>query len=419
MEPESSSKRILVIAPTPFFADRGCHVRILEEARALRALGYEVFICTYHIGRDMDGIQTFRTLRIPWYSKLSAGPSAHKFYLDLLLLWTVIRAYLKKRPGVIHAHLHEGAIIGKVVNILFRIPLVADFQGSLTGELLQHRFIRPDGLLFRFFRWIESRIVGMPDIILLSTHTALADTDRVGLKAAQMKAAQKTRVIVDGINTDGFSPSKPSDDLRKRFGIPAGAKVVGYLGVLTEYQGLSVLLEAIPCVIKARENIHFLIMGYPNVAAYRTKAVALGIERHVTFTGRVAYDYEEISRYLAICHVGVSPKFSSSEANGKLLNYMAMGLPVVASDTPVNRKILGDFGLYSVVGDPASLARVLLQVLSDEADARSRGMRLRQRAISEYSWQTIGQQIAEVYEDLTRDGPIRTSKERGAEKKWA
>ena len=122
MKTSRDGMRILIIAPTPFFADRGCHVRILEEARALMALGRQVTICTYHNGRDINGIDARRIVKIPWYSKLSAGPSFHMLYLDALLLWKVILECLKRRPDIIHAHLHEGALIGKIVSLLFRVP---------------------------------------------------------------------------------------------------------------------------------------------------------------------------------------------------------------------------------------------------------------------------------------------------------
>ena len=74
--------KLLMIAPTPFFADRGCHMRILGEIRALEKLGYDITLCTYHIGRDIPGIKTERILNIPWYKKLEAGSSWHKFYID-------------------------------------------------------------------------------------------------------------------------------------------------------------------------------------------------------------------------------------------------------------------------------------------------------------------------------------------------
>ena len=125
-----------MLAPTPYFADRGCHVRIYEEARALRSQGHDVRIVTYHLGRDMPGIPTIRIPRIPWYSRLEAGPSWHKLYLDLLLFFKAAMLIPDFRPQLIHAHLHEGAFIGYLLKRLSGLPLVFDYQGSVTGECI-------------------------------------------------------------------------------------------------------------------------------------------------------------------------------------------------------------------------------------------------------------------------------------------
>jgi hypothetical protein len=113
-----------MIAPTPYFADRGCHVRIYEEARALTRLGHDVRIVTYHLGRDMPGIPTYRTPKVPWYNKLSAGPSWHKPYLDILL-YLKTRAVSKTfRPHILHAHLHEGAFLCVFLKKVLKIPQI-------------------------------------------------------------------------------------------------------------------------------------------------------------------------------------------------------------------------------------------------------------------------------------------------------
>lgn len=104
-----------MIALTPFFADRGCHIRIYEEAKILRKSGYDVIVCTYHNGRDLKGIRTERIVNIPWYTKLEAGPSLHKIYLDFFLLLKCISVASKVNLVAIHSHLHEGALIGKIV----------------------------------------------------------------------------------------------------------------------------------------------------------------------------------------------------------------------------------------------------------------------------------------------------------------
>jgi glycosyltransferase involved in cell wall biosynthesis len=202
-------KRILMIAPTPFFADRGCHVRILGQAKALISLGHQVILCTYYLGRDVDGIPTERTLAVPWYQKLSPGPSWHKFYIDLLLLWSVLVACRKSRPEVIHAHLHEGIVIGKIASRLFGAPLVADLQGSLTDELLAHKFIPNLRSVIAFVRWVEKRISRMPaHLIVSSRHTAQICVGLYGVSADRVSS------LMDGVDLEVFSPREKDAVLR-------------------------------------------------------------------------------------------------------------------------------------------------------------------------------------------------------------
>lgn len=218
--PESSGQRILMVAPTPFFADRGCHVRILGEAKALIGLGHEVILCTYFLGRDVEGIPTARTVAFPWYRKLSAGPSWHKIYIDLFLLLKVIKCCRKFRPDVIHAHLHEGIVIGKIASRLFGIPLVADLQGSLTDELLAHRFLPNRRGLVGFCRWLETKINQMPaHLIVSSTQTARACIERYGI------AAHRVSSVMDGVDLDVFAPRERDRRLLASLGVvpPGGS----------------------------------------------------------------------------------------------------------------------------------------------------------------------------------------------------
>ncbi len=160
---------ILKICPTPFFSDRGCHVRIFEQTRALQKLGHEVSISTYHCGRDIQGVNINRTPRLRWRRKLEAGPDWRKYYLDILLFFRTFHLILKKRPDIIHAHLHEGAFIAYPIAKFFRIPLVLDLQGSLTDEMLAHRFIKEGTIPYRFNHWLEKRACLMANIILASS----------------------------------------------------------------------------------------------------------------------------------------------------------------------------------------------------------------------------------------------------------
>lgn len=393
------SYRILKIAPTSFFADYGCHVRIYEEAVALMRNGSDVAICTYPAGRDPEGIKIIRSLGLPGGRQIRVGSSRHKLYLDAFLSLRSIREGLAYHPDVVHAHLHEGALIGYLVSRVARCPLVFDFQGSLTAEMVDHNFLSPTSGAYRPLRWLEHTINHLSDAIITSSRAAADLLVRdFGCSAA------KIFPVVDGVDTAVFRPWWEYSDqeryrIRSALGIPPGRKVVAYIGLLAEYQGSTHLLNAAATVLAQRSDVHFLLMGYPGEARYRALAQNLGISGSVTFTGRVAY--ERAPRFLAAGDIAVAPKISATEANGKLLNYMAVGLPTVAFDTSVNRDVLGDAGAFAPVGDASGLAQKLLDLLDDTA-ALERGGRLRRRAEDHFSWQAAAHQILDVYRVVSR-----------------
>lgn len=370
--------RILMLAPTPYFSDRGCHVRIFEEARALRARGHAVEIVTYHLGRDAGDIPVTRTPKIPWYRKTEAGPSWHKPYLDILLLFTALRAARRFRPDVIHAHLHEGAFVGAFLKPMIQVPLLFDCQGSLCGELLDHGFMQRNGLLHRFFAGVESWIVRRADTIVTSS-TPTADA----LQRDFPTIAGRLAAFPDAVDVEVFRPMAGDSALRQQLGIPTDKRLIVYLGAMTTYQGVDLLLDVLTTLTAQRDDFHALLMGYPE-AGYVRRAADLGLSDRITFTGRI--DYAEAPRYLALGDIAVSPKLSATEANGKLLNYLACGLPCVVFDTPVNRELLGDVGVYAILGDAADYGKCLSDLLDNPERLTILSHQSRDHAVANHSW---------------------------------
>lgn len=385
--------RILMIAPTPFFADRGCHVRIYEEARALQGHGCEVVLCTYHIGRDMEGIRTERILNIPWYKKLEAGPSWQKPFLDVLLLIKSFQTIRRFKPHVIHAHLHEGAFIGRFLSRRLSIPLLFDYQGSMTAEMADHEFMTKGGIFFNALRRLERWIDIGADVIVTSSGGSAAN-----LLSDFNIPVEKIRTVIDGVDTDIFRPGYDTGDLKKRLGISEDRKVIIYLGLLNEYQGVDLLLDAACDVVKRDPKAHFLIMGYPDVEKYTEMAGRMGIAGNVTFTGRI--DYGEAPKSLCLGDIAVSAKLSKTEANGKIFNYMAAGLPTVCFDTPVNREILDDLGIYAEFGSKESLAAAMIKALSEPERVANLKMLVRKRAVEELSWMRAREKILAIYRKI-------------------
>lgn len=384
--------RILMLAPTPYFADRGCHVRIYEEARVVRQLGHEVCLVTYHLGRDMGDIPTERIARIPWYRKLTAGPSWHKPYLDILLFFKALRVARRFRPHLIHAHLHEGAFIGIFLKKILRVPLLFDCQGSLTGEIIDHGFVRSGSRLAAFFAAIERFINANVDaVVTSSTAGAQALVSQWGVPAA------KVTPLTDGVSTDEFVPGDKAA-ARRSLGLPSDRPVVVFLGLLNRYQGVDLLLDVM-AILKGRGvRVHFLIMGFPE-EKYRRQAEERDLAGMITFTGRV--DYGQAPDYLAAGDLAVSPKISLTEANGKLFNYMACGLPCLVFDTPVNREILGETGSYARFNDPVDYADRLEEMLADPLGLEYLGNCAREKAVDEHSWHARGGRLLHIYSTLT------------------
>lgn len=374
---------MLMIAPTSFFADYGCHVRILAQARGLIIRGHQVLVCTYGTGRDLPDIPIRRTPRLPWRHGLEVGSSWHKLLLDQMLFFLSLRAARSWKPDLVHAFLHEGALIGSLICRLLRLPLVFDFQGSLTSEMLDHRFLTTRSPFIAPLRRLEHWIDRQPAMVLANSHhSAGLLVNSYGV------SADKIRVLPDCVDVQRFAPSPAQskaarDQRRHELGIPADAVVVIYLGLLAPYQGTDHLLRAFSKLGKT-PHTHLLVMGFPDVDHYRALAASLGLAGRVTFTGAVTY--EMAHEMLALGDIAAGPKISETEGSGKLLDYMAMGLATIAFDTPVSREYLGDAGVFVTVGDEDQLAEAICRLAKNAGERERRGALLRRRAVELYSW---------------------------------
>ncbi len=399
------SLRILAVAPTGFFADYGCHVRIRGQMGALAARGHDVRIVTYPSGRDVDDLATLRPPLWPRGRTMPVGSSRRKLLLDALLgalLPIAGQGFPGGRPDIVHAYLHEGALLGALVSRAWRVPLVFDYQGSLSEEMLDHRFLSASSPLLLPLRRLEGWINRQPQAILASSAQATRQLVE-GFKVSP----QRVHTLPDTVNPAQFRPRAewPAEQLaalRHRLNLPAGRPVLVYLGLLAPYQGTELLLQAMQRLARHPLAPHCLMMGFPDVDHYQKLASTMGLAEHITFTGAVSY--EEAPLHLALGDVAVAPKLSATEGSGKLLPYMAAALPIAAFDTPVHREYLGDLGYYAPLGDAGALADAISSALATRSTETSRrGWLLRARVVERYTWQHAAQEIENRYQSLIHD----------------
>lgn len=390
--------RILMVTPTSFFSDYGGHIRILEETQALMALGHEVAIVTYNKGSNLPGLDIRRTPPLPWRNDYEVGSSRHKYAFDVYLMWQTMREALRFRPDIIHGHMHEGALIGGIVAKLLRKPLVFDFQGSLTGEMVDHHFLKGHGRRYTVFHRLEQFIDNyLSDAILTSSiQAATLLKDEFSVPAANIHPLPDC-AVPNRFDPTAVSPQE-KQALREALGIPNGRLIIAYLGLLTDYQGIPHIIETAVRLKAAGENVHFLIMGYPSVEHYQTLANNFKVDDIITFTGKV--EYRDAPRYLSLGDIAVAPKMSNTEGSGKLLNYMALEQPIVLYDSPVHREYLADLGVYAPMGDVKAFSNALQALIHDPDRRAALGPALRHRAITKYSWTEAAKRIVALYEEL-------------------
>jgi glycosyltransferase involved in cell wall biosynthesis len=386
--------KILVIAPTPFFADRGTHIRILEESLALEKRGHQITIATYHIGKDIDrriktkiDVRRIRRLLF-WYKKLEAGPDWQKIILDLMLVRKAFYLARTQKPDIIHAHLHEGVLIGWIVKkVLFwkKMKLVADFHGSLTKEMVSHSYL-DGGALKKIFFQIEKFIDNLGD-------AAITSSEENTQEISDFRKNSRAETVLDGANAGNYAGLE-KEQCKKELEFPLDKTIITYTGALVANKGTQLLLDSIPLVLEKRRDVFFIIAGFPVEGAIKYAA-----EKNISGSVRIIspLDYFELPTILVASDIGVDPKDSSvKQASGKILQYMAEGLPVVCFDRENNRNYLGEGGQYCQEISAQSLADGILSLADKKEEMTYRG-NLNRKQVEKFSWKNSAEEIERIY----------------------
>ena len=391
-------KKILMVAPTPFFADRGCHTRILNIMDGLQKIGHEILLCTYGLGRNIDGFKIVRTLNYPWYKKLSAGPSITKIFLLPLLFFTTLKHIKKFKPDIVHAFLHEGTVIAKLCSFFYRGTVyIFDCQGSLSGEVLQHGFVKENGVLHRIFVFLEKRVCRWFPVITQS--------ENLRNQLIVIGRVKECINVMDSVNTDVFFKRAMDLQLAERLKIDTDRPTILYMGLLEKYQGADLMFEAFAIIKGVIPNAQFIVIGFPNIEKYGQMCKKLGIHENVLFLGKI--EYFSLPSYLSLSSIAVAPKIAATEGDGKIYNYMAMGMAIATFDRDISKEILGDdeaypTALFAKMADANDLAQKLIYLLQNPDYANFIGENARKRAVQALSHLTGAEKIEGFYDQLVK-----------------
>ena len=377
--------RILVIAPQPFYQERGTPIATRLLVEALQSDGHEVDVLTYHIGEDpgLSGVRVFRAPAVPFVRDVPIGFSVRKVLCDLALGWRLLTLTRRHRYDVLHA-VEEAVFLSLLVR---GGRVVYDMDSSLPEQLLgKYRSLqRLDGVL----RGLERFAVARSDLVLAVCED-LATRVRAYATATPIDVIEDVSLLDEG-------PAGTVEDLRAD--LPANGALVMYVGNLEHYQGVDLLLEAVAALQPAVPLKVVAIGGNPAaVTAYRARAAALGIGATMTFVG--ARPLKDLGAYLKQADVLVSPRCSGHNTPMKLYSYLAAGKAVLATRIRSHTQVLSDECALLVEPTARALADGLDVLLHSPATREQLGLAARRLAMTRYSVTQFRQSVASAYRRL-------------------
>jgi PEP-CTERM/exosortase A-associated glycosyltransferase len=339
----------------------GYTFRTLSILREQRALGFK----TSHITspkqgpsrnheEHVDGWHFFRTPDTP--SLLGKAPALKQLAVINRLAARLMEAAQDVKPDILHAHSPVlNAIAALRVGRKLGIPVVYEIRAFWEDAAVDHGTSKEWGVRYRLTRAMETYALRRVDAV-----TTICEGLRSDILARGI-SQQKVTVIPNAVNIEDFNPGQPAEQkLAGELGL-GGKTVLGFVGSFYAYEGLDILLQALPTLVSKNPNIRVLLVGGgPQDVELKTLAAQLGIQAQVIFTGRVPHD--QVQRYYNLIDILVYPRLPMRLTNLvtplKPLEAMAQGRLIVASDVGGHLELIedGNTGVLFKAGDPHALA---------------------------------------------------------------
>ena len=394
--------RVLVLAPQPFFQNRGTPIAIRLLAGELAALGHETHLLVFHEGEDvaLPGVTLHRAAKLPGLGPIPPGFSFGKIIYDAALFAKACSLMRRHHFDVVHA-CEEAAFLARALKMMFGVPYIYDMDSSLPIQLIDKMpFCRHfAGLLQAAERMAVRSSVGV-----VAVCQALAD---IAIAAAPDKVVAR----LEDISLLNSPLNNPPDNLLEESAEEAAEnlreayRLTGplflYVGNLESYQGIDLLLAAfsLACSRGCPGNLVIIGGGEAAIGHYRGQTKALGIGGRVIFHGpRPA---ALLGGYLAQADVLVSPRTRGNNTPMKLYSYLDSGKAIVATNLPTHTQALDPSCACLAEANAESLA-VGLERLADSPELRRQlGERGRRLAQENYSLAAFRGKLAAFYEEIS------------------
>ena len=375
---------VLLLAPQPFYRERGTPIAVRLLAETLCGLGHAVDLLVYHEGEEISfpGLRLLRAPAPPLVRDVPIGFSAKKLACDVALTISFLRLCRPGRYDVVHA-VEEAIFPAAWLRRRHRAAVVCDMDSDLVDQLVGTSRLR--GLFRRPLEAIVRRTLNACDLVL-AVCPSLAN------QSADRCPGVPVRVLEDVPLAE--APHPAVEDLRERFG-SRGALAL-YVGNLEPYQGIDLLLEALAAPGPEIPATLVVIGGTPSdVARYERKAAALGLAGRVHFAG--PRPVRALGGYLAQADILVSPRTLGENTPMKIYSYLAAGHAILATAIGSHTQALDASCAVLVRPEPAELAAGLRRLAGDPQLRERLGRAGAARAAERYSRAAYREKLSAAY----------------------
>lgn len=391
---------VLLLAPHPFYQDRGTPIAVDLLIRGLTAQGHHVDCLCFQEGSDRSypNFRLFRARSIPPVTGIRPGFSGKKLYMDLFFFFKFIALFVRNRYDVVHA-VEESAFMALLVCKLFGRRFVYDMDSSMVTQLLD----KSPGLrrFEKLLRWLESLPMRGASAVV-PVCDALADEVR--------RYRQDGIYLLKDVSLVNPAPSadeagEKAEDLRAAHAI--SGPIVMYIGNLESYQGIDLLIESFAMTFRQQPEARLVIIGgeEEHIRTYRDKAERCGCRGGVLLLGK--RPVRLIDAYLSQADLLVSPRVHGVNTPMKVYSYLDSGIAVLATRLPTHTQVMTDAIGFLAEPTPEAFAEALSTALRDPETRRQKAEAARALIAREHSVAAFNRQLERIYGDLARGRPAR------------
>ncbi|MCX5871549.1 MAG: glycosyltransferase [Deltaproteobacteria bacterium] len=383
--------KILLIAPQPFYQDRGTPIAVRLMAQTLGEQGHDVHLLVFHEGEEViiPNVTIHRNRAIPGISDIKPGLSLKKLICDFFLFIKCIQLIRTGKFDLIHA-VEEAVFMAVVVKKIFRIPYVYDMDSCMSLQLIDK--FPSLHLIRRLMEWLEQRAVVNSSGVIAVCQT-LEDIAR---KFAPDKLiARLEDITLLATETEG------KDSLREGLGITG--LIIMYVGNLERYQGIDLLIESFKEALVQKEALNLVIIGgnKDDILFYQQRVEQLGMQKNIFFCGQRPVDL--LGYYLGQADILVSPRIQGNNTPMKIYSYLDSGKPVLATRLPTHTQVLDETIACLVNPATMEMAAGIIELAENVTLRATLGFNAKERVKEEYSLPAFKRKLTAFYKKL----PIR------------